>query len=295
MVVFDKTGTLTTGTLAVCESHVVDEEHVGIILGLVAGSSHPVSRAIFSHVTAEYPSVASVQLKNTTSLPGQGLEASLKATIVRGGNPAWLGLEGHLAVQQLQHAALTIFAVTVGGAPAAVFGLADTVRPDARDTIDMLLKAGAEVFVVSPSRAFGGCLPADKLEHVRSLQQRRGAEKKTVMFVGDGTNDALALAQADVGVSFSAGTAVAASAAHVLLLNAHLHDAIAAMFALSRGAVRRVYINFAWAFLYNLLAVLGAAGALVRVHIAPEYAGLGEMVSVVPVVLVAWSMWLLKQ
>ncbi|EJD46950.1 heavy metal translocatin [Auricularia subglabra TFB-10046 SS5] len=312
VVVFDKTGTLTTGTLAVCKTFVADEQHVGVILGLVAGSSHPVSRAIFSHLTAQFPSVASAQLKNTTSLPGQGLEASHKAAIIRGGNPAWLGLEAHPEVQQLQQAALTVFAVTIGGMPVAAFGLADTPRPDARDTVDMLLKRGAAVYIVSgdsqpvvdalaatlaipPARAFGGCLPKDKLEHVRALQHNGGTVAKTVMFVGDGTNDALALAQADVGVSFSAGTAVAASAAHVLLLNAHLHAAIKAMFALSHGAVRRVYINFVWAFLYNLLAVLGAAGALVRVRIAPEYAGLGEMVSVVPVVVVAWSMWLLKQ
>ncbi|EJD43748.1 heavy metal translocatin [Auricularia subglabra TFB-10046 SS5] len=309
IVVFDKTGTLTTGVLAVSEAHLVDERYIPFILGLVAGSSHPVSQAIFTELSARFPSVPVKQFSNTTSLPGQGLECNDDGSNIRGGNPTWLGLADHAEIQRLQDAALTIFAVTVNNSFVAAFGLADSLRNDAHDAVQMLEKRGIEVFIVSgdsqpvvnalaakldipASRAFGGCLPQDKLTRVRDLQ---ADGQKTIMFIGDGTNDALALAQADVGISFSTGTSVAASAASVLLLNPSLQSALSAILVLSRGAAQRIYLNFIWAFVYNTFAVLGAAGALVKVHIAPEYAGLGEMVSVVPVVLVAWSIWLLRK
>jgi P-type E1-E2 ATPase len=115
------------------------------------------------------------------------------------------------------------------------------------------------------------------------------AKRRKVMFIGDGTNDALALVQSDVGVSLGGGTDVASSAAQVVLLSS-LHAGLVDVFALARAARRRVWINIAWAGVYNVVAILLASGVLGRVRIPPQWAGLGELVSVLPVVLVAWSL-----
>jgi cation transport ATPase len=154
------------------------------------------------------------------------------------------------------------------------------------------------------SQVRGGCLPEEKSQWIRFLQTG-GADdcetgccsdppqstfkRRKVMFVGDGTNDTLALVQSDVGVSLGGGTDVASSAAQVVLLSS-LHAGISDIFALARAARRRVWINFAWAGVYNAAAILFASGVLGRLRIPPQWAGLGELVSVLPVVLVAWSL-----
>ncbi|KZV93124.1 heavy metal translocatin [Exidia glandulosa HHB12029] len=310
--VFDKTGTLTTGVLSVADSHIQNEDAIPIILGLVSGSRHPVSQAIFNHLSMRYPGVQPTKLSDIISLPGQGLECLFNAISIRGGNATWLNMTAHPDIESLQAKALTIFAVTIESNLVAAFGLSDTLRLDAHSTVEMLGRRGIDVYIVSgdsqrvvdalaaqihipAERAFGGCLPQDKLARVRALQRTENGEMRRVMFVGDGTNDALALAQSDLGVSFSSGTSVAASAASVLLLNPSLCAELDAILTLSLGASRRIYINFAWSFVYNLLAVLAAAGAFVKIRIAPEYAGLGEIVSVLPVVIIAWSIRIFKK
>ncbi|KAI0310985.1 heavy metal translocatin [Amylostereum chailletii] len=261
--VFDKTGTLTTGTLEVVEAHIPSDESIAAVLGLVSASRHPVAQAVYKHLSALHPTLSPRQFKDVQSVAGQGMEARASDQIIRGGNPTWLGLEAHPVVSKMQGAALTMFTVTSN---------------------------------------------ASLLEHVRALQgsstnKTNKTNKKTkVMFIGDGTNDSLALAQADVGVSLGSGTDIALSAADIVVLTSSsaaasvdLARALRTLFAISRGAVRRIGLNFAWSFVYNAVAVLLAAGAFVKVRIAPEYAGLGEMVSVVPVVAIAWSMWLLRR
>ena len=314
VVVFDKTGTLTTGVLAVAKSWVADDVAMPRLLALVAGSRHPVSQAVFSHLSAMSTGVTAATVTDIVSIPGQGLECKINGNLIRGGNATWLSVTEHIQVKNLISHALTVFAVTVDGALVAAFGLSDTVRPDAQMTVDIIKNRGGAVYIVSgdaqpvvdalaktlgipAQQAFGGCLPQDKLARVKQLQKEHssdGGKKCTLMFVGDGTNDALALAQADVGVSFTTGTSVAASAAGILLLTPSLASAFRTIFAISAGATRRIWVNFIWSFVYNLLAVLGAAGAFVNWSIKPEYAGLGEVVSVLPVVLIAWSMWMLK-
>ncbi|KAI0045003.1 heavy metal translocatin [Auriscalpium vulgare] len=311
--VFDKTGTLTRGKLSVIESHVVRESATGAMLGLVAGSRHPVAQAISEFLAVTYPEALPMPLDNK-SVPGLGMEAWDKGRHWRGGSPSWLGLHDHPSIRQMEEKSLTLFAVTSGTELIAAFGLADSVRPSAPAAVQLLRERGCEVHIVSgdhqravsataaalgipAEHAVGGCLPETKLARVRELQARDGRPK--VLFVGDGTNDCLALAQADVGVSLSSGSDIALSAADVVVVDldasADLARCLRVVFDVSQGAVRRIMVNFAWSFLYNLLAVLLAAGALVRVRIAPEYAGLGEVVSVVPVVLIAWSMWLLRR
>ncbi|KAH7105982.1 heavy metal translocatin [Auriculariales sp. MPI-PUGE-AT-0066] len=312
-IIFDKTKTLTLGVLSVAEGWLQDDSVVSVLLALVSGSHHPVSQAVHGHLFTKYPEITPAKVADISSLPGQGLECMINGAAVRGGNPRWLGLETNPHISEMLNKAFTIFAVSIDGTLVAAFGLIDTPRVDAQATIDFLTARKVEVYIVSgdaqpvvdalakdlgipAKQAFGGCLPQDKLARVKELQRAPDTGKKrNVIFVGDGTNDALALAQADVGVSFSTGTSVAASAAGILLLTPSLATAFKTIFSISTGATRRIWINFGWAFVYNLLAVLGAAGAFVHWSIPPEYAGLGEMVSVVPVVLVAWSIWLLKR
>lgn len=308
--VLDKTGTLTTGELQVAQTFFARDEARAIALTLASGSHHPVARSVATFLQDASP----VDLKDVKSIPGRGIEANLSGRLVRGGSPAWLGLTNHTVVADMQSQAMTMFAVVCGPELVAVFGLRDTLRPSARAAVKLLEGRGINSYIVSgdaqpvvsalalelgisSDRAIGGCLPETKLERVRALQGT-GPIPKRVLFVGDGTNDSLALAQADVGLSLGSGTDIALSAADVVVLDpGHTVDlarAMSAVLGISRGAVRRIALNFVWAFVYNTVAVLFAAGAFVHVRLAPQYAGLGEMVSVLPVVIVAWSMWLVR-
>ena len=120
----------------------------------------------------------------------------------------------------------------------------------------------------------------------------KDCKKPVVVFCGDGTNDAIALAQATIGVHINEGTDIAQSAADVVLMRPYL-GGILTMINASRKSVNRVKFNFAWSFVYNTFAILLAAGAFVNARIPPEYAGLGELASVLPViaaaVLLRWS------
>jgi Cu2+-exporting ATPase len=129
--------------------------------------------------------------------------------------------------------------------------------------------------------------PADKRTYVQNLlADSSGQMEPVVLFCGDGTNDAVALAQATVGVHMNAGSDIAQSAADVVLMRPALSGLITVIDT-SKVAVRRIKFNFVWSFVYNTFAVLLAAGAFVKVRIPPEFAGLGELVSVLPVIIAA--------
>ena len=226
-----------------------------------------------------------------------------------------MNLGEHPSVHELRGKSRTIFAVTLDGEPVAIFGLIDRLRPGAEELVQWLTKREVDVYVLSgdePSvvesvavqlgihadNAIGGCTPKSKADFVRSVQESvpsgatgRSKGKTHVMFIGDGTNDIVALTQADTGVSVSSGTDVAISAADVILLNpANIHKSVETIFKVSESSFRRIVWNFMWSFVYNLFAILLSAGAFVKFSIQPQYAGLGEMVSITPVILVAWTM-----
>lgn len=325
--VFDKTGTLTTGQVSVVDSQILRVDSIGLILELISSSRHPVAQAVHKHLREQYPDVPVLQrLQNIQSLPGKGLEARYDGSFIRGGSATWLKLRNDPIICRMKDETLTLFTVTVADELIAAFGLTDTIRPSAHKAIELLRNHGTDIYIVSgdeqsvvsalavklnipQDHALGGCLPQTKQERVSALQSQapnaesgrinaKTSQRARVMFVGDGTNDSLALAQSDVGVSLSSGTDIALSAADVVILDSDTADLARAMqtiLGISEGAVRRIMVNFAWSLVYNVVAVLLAAGAFVEFRVAPEYAGLGEMVSVIPVVLVAWSMWFLKK
>ncbi|KAF9515925.1 hypothetical protein BS47DRAFT_1391242 [Hydnum rufescens UP504] len=316
--VFDKTGTLTEGKLRVVRSHILRDDATQLVLGLTSNSHHPVANGVTAHLLAmSIPNDCDytfTEFKDIQSIVGKGLEAMHANLPLRGGNPKWLGAEEDHTVHELLEEGLTPFVVMHGEEIIAAFGLADIIRQGSQETIDLIRGGGAEVYIVSgdeqtvvndvatrlgvpPDHAFGNCSPQTKQEHIKRLQTetRRGGGSSKVAFLGDGTNDSLALVQADIGISFGSGTDVALNAADVIILDpSNMARSIQTVRHISRGAVLRIKANFVWSFIYNLVAVLFAGGAFVHARISPQYAGLGELVSVMPVIFIAWTLWLLR-
>ncbi|OBR04273.1 Copper-translocating P-type ATPase [Colletotrichum higginsianum IMI 349063] len=322
-VVFDKTGTITNGKLTIAqEDYVADDvtSTKGLILGLVGSIKHPVSAAVAAHLKAQGISPSTVS--DPKALTGKGVEATVSGRKLRAGNSRWLGFSTDPRVEPILTKGYTVFCFTIDGSLAAVFGLEDSIRPDALETIATLQKSGIAVHVLSgdddgavrgvatqlgipDGHVRSRCTPADKQAYIQTLmarrphtttETRRGPRKSlkepVVIFCGDGTNDAVALAQATIGVHMNEGTDVAKSAADVVLMRPSLAGILTAI-AISRKAIHRIAFNFGWSFAYNLVAILLGAGAFVHARIPPEFAGLGELASVLPViaaaVLLRWS------
>ncbi|KAF4830350.1 P-type cation-transporting ATPase [Colletotrichum tropicale] len=318
-VVFDKTGTLTHGELSVSkESYVTDDPEAtkSLLLGLVGSIKHPVSAAVAAHLKANGISAAPVS--DSKTLTGKGVEGTISGRKLRAGNSRWLGLSSDPAVESFLSQGYTVFCFTVDGTLVALFALEDSVRPEAFATVSKLQASNVSVHILSgddegavqavasqlnipEANVHSRCNPADKQDYIQQLlatpstrvsKSGKKPKKPVVMFCGDGTNDAVALAQATIGVHMNAGTDVARSAADVVLMRPSLTGILTAI-AVSRKAIHRIAFNFGWSFVYNLFAILLGSGAFVNARIPPEFAGLGELASVLPViaaaVLLRWS------
>ncbi|EAU37469.1 hypothetical protein ATEG_02507 [Aspergillus terreus NIH2624] len=307
-VVFDKTGTMTQGKLTVAVEHIdTTRNSMSLLLGLIGSNKHPISAAVAAHLKAKGISASIVT--DAKVLTGKGLESSASGYILRAGNSRWLNLSSNPQVQSVLEQGYTAFCFTVNDTLAAVFGLEDSLRPDAIDAVTKLQERRIAVHLLSgddegsvhaTARQLGiaaqnvrsRCTPADKQAYIQALmtpaQQPVHTKSPTTIFVGDGTNDAVALATATIGVHMNedTGSDVAKSAADVVLMRPSVRG-ILTMISISEKAVRRIKFNFGWSFVYNLFAVLLGAGAFVNARIPPEYAGLGELVSVLPVIFAA--------
>ncbi|KAI1214146.1 heavy metal translocatin [Annulohypoxylon truncatum] len=326
-IVFDKTGTLTHGKLfAATEEYPLETRQVVApkILGLLASINHPVASAVAAHLKNQ--GIHAGKVDDIQSLPGKGVQGKIDGVSIQAGNPHWLDLESHPLVQDTRSKDFSTFCVTINSELQAVFGLTDTIRPDVLLTISELQKRNIAVSILSgdddrtvetvaaslgipKENAISRCSPADKQAYIQKLlgtgskdscdNDKKKQKQPVVVFVGDGTNDAVALAQATIGVHVNSGVSdVAQSAADVVLMRADLAGVLA-MIDVSRAAVRRVAFNFGWSAVYNVFAILLAAGAFANagkgkeegdVRIPPEFAGLGELVSVLPVIVVAVSL-----
>ncbi|KAK4996480.1 hypothetical protein LTR66_003917 [Elasticomyces elasticus] len=299
-VVFDKTGTLTQGEMSIIEEvYLSTEHHIAscITLGLTCDSKHPVSIAISAYIRRK--GIVAANIKDSKTITGKGIEGTYDGAIVRCGNIRWLSAGDIPEVQSLLVKGLTVFALEMNDRPIAAFGLSDSLRPDSHSVVAEFQKRGIAVSIVSGDDAGAvevvaaklgipaglvrsRCSPGDKQEYLKNLMTKDGV----VVFCGDGTNDAVAIAQADIGVHMNGGSDVAQTAADVVLVRPYL-GGILVLLDLSKAAAHRIFFNFAWSFVYNLLAILLAAGAFVNVRIPPQYAGFGELVSVLPVILIA--------
>lgn len=311
-VVFDKTGTLTAGKLEVVREEYGEyggaEEAMSLLLGLLGNIKHPVSAAIATRLASQ--GLPASTISDAKVVTGKGVEGTIDGKKLRAGNSRWVALSDDPRVLSMLSEGFTTFCFTIDNTLVAIFGLQDTLRPDAAPTIDHLRRSGINVHVlsgdddgavkdiasqlnVSEDNVRSRCSPADKQTYIKNLlaapltaPATGKSRKPIIMFVGDGTNDAVALAQATIGVHVSSGTDIAQSAADVVLVRPSL-SGVLTIINVSRKAIHRVVFNFSWSFVYNTFAVLLGAGAFVHARIPPEFAGLGELVSVLPVVLAA--------
>ncbi|KAK4188567.1 E1-E2 ATPase-domain-containing protein [Podospora australis] len=309
-VILDKTGTLTKGSLSVASDDDFGQDTTpALLLGLLDGVKHPVSLAVAVHLKAK--GITPAKVENVQSVPGKGVKGTTSTGLVlRAGNSRWLNVSSDPRVQTLLSQGYTVFCFTINNTLAGVFGLEDSLREDTLPTIKTLLARNISVHVLSgdddgavravttqlgipDSLVRSRCTPADKQTYVQDLlttHTTTSGKPPVVIFCGDGTNDAVALAQATVGIAINrdgSGAAEAAkSAADVVLMRPDLKGILTVM-ELSKRSVHRIVFNFAWSFAYNLFAILLAAGAFVNVRIPPQFAGLGELVSVLPVIAAA--------
>ncbi|KAL2009976.1 hypothetical protein VTN00DRAFT_5783 [Thermoascus crustaceus] len=318
-VVFDKTGTLTTGQLSVLTEIILDEgsgftaQEICQMTGTVTrGNKHPVSMAVNHHI--ESYTLIHDYMKNAVTaniVVGKGVEAVTANYTIRGGRPS-LGVQDAPAVKEIVASSLTVFCVTRGDRLLAVYGLSSVIRPESADVLRKLRnmritphllsgdhprvvsRVAEELGFVDQNNVQNMCQPNDKAAYIRSLQKTTSGK---VLFVGDGTNDAPALSQADIGICMRNATDIAADSADIGILSGSLNGVLVFL-ELSKRATRRIRLNLAWAMIYNLFAVLLAAGVFeaVRFRIPPSYAGVGEMVSLLPVIGISLSLnyWLLE-
>jgi Cu+-exporting ATPase len=282
VVVLDKTGTLTKGEPSVTDV-VVDEQgqwDEREILRLAAsaerGSEHPLGRAIVSAAEGRGQSLA--EPADFQAAAGLGIHAQVEGLDVMVGKPAWLANDGislgGLAplAAQLEAEAKTVIAVAVDGKAGGVMGISDTLKSGSVDAVKQMQQLGLDVVMLTGDnrrtaetvaqglgidRVIAEVLPADKAAQVRQLQQ----EGRLVAMVGDGINDAPALAQADVGMALGTGTDVAMETADVTLMRGDLRTVPQAL-SLSRATMRTIRQNLFWAFFYNAILIPVAAGAL---------------------------------
>ena len=301
-VIFDKTGTLTEGNLSVV-AEAFPGGDAGFIqplaLGLVANVKHPVSIAVTKYLSDK--GIKAMEIGDVTTVVGKGVEGIFNGSKIRAGNSRWLHVEDDQTVQAFLARGLTVFCIVKDNQLHAVFGLEDSIRPDSEEVVLELRKRGVSISVVSgdddgavqslaaklnipTSHVRSRCSPKDKVAYLKEIMKDPAA---VVVFCGDGTNDAPALAQASIGVHINTeGSDVAQSAADAVLVRPALKGLLC-LIDLSHASVRRIMFNFAWSFTYNLFAVLLASGLFVKFRIPTEYAALGEVVSIIPVIAIA--------
>ncbi|WP_051718525.1 heavy metal translocating P-type ATPase [Hymenobacter sp. IS2118] len=280
-VLLDKTGTITRGEPAVTDFVPTNGDTAAHLLPLLAAverqSEHPLAEAVVRYADAQ--NSASLTATAFQAYEGRGAGATVDGQLILLGNRRLLSennvvlsTDTEQAAAQLLSQAKTVLYAAIGGHVAALIGVADTVRESSLAAIQALQADGIEVVMmtgdnqqtaakvaeqVGIKRFFAEVLPADKASKVKELQ----AEGRVVAMVGDGINDAPALAQADIGLAMGGGTDVAMEAAGITLMRSDLQGVVTAI-DLSRQTMRTIKQNLFFAFIYNTLGIPIAAGLL---------------------------------
>jgi Cu2+-exporting ATPase len=283
MVIFDKTGTLTRGSPALSGIATApggnENDLLADVAAVEANSEHPLAKAIVNE--AKRRNLPALQAANFEALPGRGAQAQVNGKSVIVGGPRLL-VEGKVTVppeveklttQWSSEGKTVLYAVTEGKLFGA-FAVEDEIRPESTEAVEELHRLGIRVAMITgDSRTIADSvakrigvdemaaevLPADKASAVKRFQ----AGGKRVAMVGDGVNDAPALATADVGIAIGAGTDVAIESAGIVLVRSDPRDVVGAI-ELSRATYRKMIQNLVWATAYNLVAIPVAAGVFVH-------------------------------
>ncbi|MCD6359792.1 MAG: HAD-IC family P-type ATPase, partial [Armatimonadetes bacterium] len=275
---FDKTGTLTEGRFGV-ERIVAaagrdESEVLRLAAAVEAHSEHPIARGIVREASER--GLQPPEVRDFRAIPGKGAQGRVEGGLISVVSPGYLQTEGIEAPEgmdeQAQGRGRTIVYVLDGSEVIGALALADVIREESREAIAALKREGIQAMMLTGdnedvaswvaeelglSEYFAGVLPEQKADRIRQIQQRG----LMVAMVGDGVNDAPALAQADVGVAIGAGTDVAVETADVVLVKNDPRN-VSDMLALSRATWRKMVQNLIWATGYNVFAIPLAAGVL---------------------------------
>jgi Cu+-exporting ATPase len=290
-VVLDKTGTITVGKPAVVDvvyldGHFASEnEFLKLAASAERGSEHPLGRAIVAEATKRGLSL--LEPKFFKASRGLGMSAAVDGWQVLAGKPGWfleMGLDlGSLEqkISSLQNQGKTVVVVAAENKIAGLIAVADRVKPDSKDAIESLHTQNIRVVMLTGDNArtaeaiasevgidevVSEVRPEDKSSRIKELQE----QGKRVGMVGDGINDAPALAQADVGMAIGTGTDVAIETGDVILASGSLRGVPKAV-ELSRATMRTIRQNLFWAFFYNVVLIPVAAGILFPFEFFPSY------------------------
>lgn len=312
MVVFDKTGTLTKGEPVVTEIISIDpktsEKDILEVAGSVEkNSEHPLAEAIVKK--AKEKNIKLHEVANFQAIPGHGVEAKLnKVQILLGTRK--LMKENNLSINlieekmiELENQGKTVMILSVGKKVVGIIAVADVLKENSKQAVDTLHKMGKQVAIITGDnervgqaiakqlgidRVLAEVLPQGKSDEIKKLQ----AEGKIVAMVGDGINDAPALAQADLGIALGSGTDVAMETGEIVLIKDDLRDVVTAI-DLSRYTLSKIKQGLFWAFFYNIVGIPLAAGILfpvIGLLLNPEIAAGAMAFSSVSVVLNSLSM-----
>ena len=278
-VVMDKTGTLTVGRPSVTDLVPLEgseEELLSVAASVEVGSEHPLAEAVVRH--GREKGVEFARVRGFQARPGLGVEALMGNEKLLLGNQEFLATEG-LAVSELETRAAalaskgkTVMYVARGNRVLGLLAASDTLKPEAKSVVAHLKQGGLEIVILTGDReetaqavakslgtdgVTAGVLPDQKALHVKKLQD----EGRCVAMVGDGINDAPALAQADVSIAMGSGADTAMETSGVVLMGSGL-DSLSAVFELSKRTLRAIKQNLFWAFFYNAALVPVAMGVL---------------------------------
>ena len=316
-VLFDKTGTLTKGEPAVTAVATAGGRGEGEVLALAAAaesdSEHPLARAIVE--AARLRNLTLLASSDFSSSPAVGVTATVDGHRVRVGGPRLLDEAGQAELPEAQpwqdEGAIVLHVLLEKDGVGAVVGalkLADEVRPESRQAVAELHRLGIEVVMITGDaepvaravaaeldidRVFAGVRPEDKAAKVAELQAERLGGRRGVAMVGDGVNDAPALAQADVGIAIGAGTDVAIASAGVILASSDPRSVLSVI-TLSKAAYRKMQQNLWWAAGYNLISVPLAAGVLAPIGFVMPMS-VGALLMSASTVVVALNAQLLRR
>lgn len=304
-VIFDKTGTLTEGkpdVVNIISYGISEEELLALAAGIEKNSEHPLGKAVMKK--AEEDGIKAAEVKEFNALSGKGVIGKVGEKEIVVGNrmlfkerglkyPEEVGKD----IVKLEKEGKTVIMVAVDGRVSGLIAIADRVKESAMKTVKELGRMGIKVAMITGDNrrtaeavakqlgidhVMAEVLPEDKSNNVKKLQS--GGE--IVAFVGDGINDAPALAQADVGIAVGSGTDIAMESGDIVLMKDELTDVVAAI-ELGRKVMARIKQNLFWAFAYNTALIPVAAGLLYSMYgitFRPEFAGLAMAMSSVTVV-----------